>query len=182
MFEQLTEGHFVMIDGAWSNWSDWGNCSLSCGGGIQSRSRTCSNPAPSGSGADCVGINSDTQSCNTQTCPSGSDGTEDTDGGWSSWSGWDTCSEICGGGTQSRSRTCDNPTPSGNGADCVGNIFDSQSCNTQSCAGTCGTDQYNYNCGGNYDPLIDAADNADLGDVQIRLMILPTGIIRLYSQ
>ena len=45
-------------------WSDWSACSVSCGGGTQTR--TCTNPAPSGGGADCVGASS--QSCNTQAC------------------------------------------------------------------------------------------------------------------
>lgn len=48
-------------DGGWSSWSP---CSVSCGGGIQTRS--CTNPAPQNGGADCVGP--DTQSCNTQSC------------------------------------------------------------------------------------------------------------------
>ena len=48
------------------------------------------------------------------------------DGGWSAWS---PCSLTCGSGTQTR--TCDNPSPSGNGAPCSGPS--SQTCNTQSC-------------------------------------------------
>jgi hypothetical protein len=55
------------------------------------------------------------------------------DGGWSSWSGWSTCTVSCGGGTQTRTRTCTNPTPKCNGANCVGDPTDTQSCNTQSC-------------------------------------------------
>jgi len=36
----------------WSQWSEWATC---CGGEQQSRMRTCTNPAPSNGGADCVG-------------------------------------------------------------------------------------------------------------------------------
>jgi hypothetical protein len=50
------------VDGGWT---DWGGCSLSCGGGTQTR--TCTNPAPHGSGSDCVGDSE--QSCNTFACP-----------------------------------------------------------------------------------------------------------------
>ncbi len=51
----------VPVNGGWSN---WGACSVSCGGGTQAR--TCTNPPPSGGGADCVGPNS--QVCNTSPC------------------------------------------------------------------------------------------------------------------
>ncbi len=50
------------VDGGWS---DWGECSVTCGGGIQTR--TCTNPAPAFGGAECEG--DDTQSCNIQECP-----------------------------------------------------------------------------------------------------------------
>ena len=50
------------LDGGWSN---WGSCSVSCGGGVQTR--TCTNPTPSGNGADCVGDSQ--QECNTFSCP-----------------------------------------------------------------------------------------------------------------
>lgn len=51
----------VAVDGGWS---DWSGCSATCGGGTQTR--TCTNPAPSGSGADCSGESS--RPCNTQAC------------------------------------------------------------------------------------------------------------------
>ena len=47
-------------------WSAWSACSATCGGGTQTRS--CTNPAPVGSGATCSGAT--TQACNTQTCGS----------------------------------------------------------------------------------------------------------------
>ena len=49
------------------------------------------------------------------------------DGGWSDWS---SCSELCGGGTQTR--ICNNPSPANGGADCSGPS--SQDCNQQACA------------------------------------------------
>lgn len=51
----------VPINGGWSPWSA---CSLTCGGGTQSR--TCTNPTPANGGAACAG--SATQACNTQAC------------------------------------------------------------------------------------------------------------------
>jgi len=45
-------------------WSPWGSCSVSCGGGSQTR--TCTNPSPENGGDDCVG--SSRQACNTNGC------------------------------------------------------------------------------------------------------------------
>ncbi|MEI6650919.1 MAG: thrombospondin type-1 domain-containing protein, partial [Candidatus Moraniibacteriota bacterium] len=109
----------IAVNGGWSGWSV---CSVSCGGGTQSRS--CSNPYPSGGGASCSGAAS--QTCNTQGCP--------VNGGWS---GWSACTASCGGGTQTR--TCTNPAPANGGAFCSGSA--SQTCNTQGCPvnGNCGS-------------------------------------------
>ena len=59
----------VTVDGGFSDFGDWSECSAECGGGTQTRSRTCTNPAPANGGADCVGWKSETQKCNTQKCP-----------------------------------------------------------------------------------------------------------------
>ena len=58
------------VDGSWTSWGSWASCSETCGGGVQSRTRSCSNPAPQYGGANCVGMSSSTQRCNTQNCPS----------------------------------------------------------------------------------------------------------------
>ena len=59
------------IDGSFSNWSNWTVCPVSCGGGNQTRNRSCSNPEPQNGGSDCVGDLEETQACNTDTCPLG---------------------------------------------------------------------------------------------------------------
>ncbi|XP_053385651.1 A disintegrin and metalloproteinase with thrombospondin motifs 5-like [Mercenaria mercenaria] len=56
-------------DGGWTNWDSWSTCSLTCGGGIQSRSRTCTNPRPSVLGQNCIGNPHETQTCNSKRCP-----------------------------------------------------------------------------------------------------------------
>ena len=50
------------VNGGWSNWSA---CSVTCGGGTQTK--TCNNPAPSCGGKNCPG-DTPQQSCNTQPC------------------------------------------------------------------------------------------------------------------
>ena len=51
------------IDGGYTA---WGACSVACGGGTQTRS--CSNPTPVGTGADCSGLGSASQACNPTAC------------------------------------------------------------------------------------------------------------------
>lgn len=115
----------VPINGGWTNWSNWSNCSKECGGGSQTRTRSCTNPPPQNGGASCVGDATETQSCNTQECA--------VDGGWSFWYDWSECSKSCGGGTQTRIRKCNNPSPTAGGADCVGSDSETRSCNTHQC-------------------------------------------------
>ena len=56
-----------IVDGGWSNWSA-GNCSKLCDGGNQTNIRTCSNPAPSCGGNNCIGKSVETVECNTMPC------------------------------------------------------------------------------------------------------------------
>ena len=55
-------------DGGWTEFGDWPDCSAECGGGTQTRTRTCTNPAPARGGADCVGEGEETRECNTDEC------------------------------------------------------------------------------------------------------------------
>lgn len=114
--------------GGWSSWAwdnssckptgswtegPWGACSETCGGGIQTRSVTCNY---SGGCPDMQPLT--TQTCNTQACP--------TSGPWTA-NPWGACSETCGGGTQTRSVSC-------NYDSCTGSQpSSSRSCNTQAC-------------------------------------------------
>jgi len=56
-----TTDNSTAVDGGWT---DWSACSADCGGGTQTRS--CTNPAPSADGMDCLG--DDSADCNTQAC------------------------------------------------------------------------------------------------------------------
>ncbi|XP_063427422.1 uncharacterized protein LOC134710933 [Mytilus trossulus] len=112
-------------NGGWSDYTSWGECSKSCGGGTQSRTRTCTNPAPSANGMGCIGDDEQTQSCGTDKCP--------VNGGWSDYTSWGECSKSCGGGTQSRTRTCTKPAPSNGGKSCEGGATETKACETNKC-------------------------------------------------
>nr|XP_054098925.1 A disintegrin and metalloproteinase with thrombospondin motifs 14 isoform X6 [Callithrix jacchus] len=56
-------------DGGWSSWTKFGSCSRSCGGGVQSRSRSCNNPPPAYGGRPCLGPMFEYQVCNSEECP-----------------------------------------------------------------------------------------------------------------
>ncbi|XP_071156036.1 A disintegrin and metalloproteinase with thrombospondin motifs 16-like isoform X1 [Mytilus edulis] len=57
------------INGGWSSWSNkWTVCSRTCGGGVKTRTRKCSNPEPRYGGSDCQGEGIMAMLCNVQTC------------------------------------------------------------------------------------------------------------------
>ncbi|KAK7454681.1 hypothetical protein BaRGS_00039564, partial [Batillaria attramentaria] len=62
------------VDGGWSCWTDWGPCSVTCGEGTRTRTRTCDNPPPSNGGADCVDLCIDLTSGNVNGTVSSANG------------------------------------------------------------------------------------------------------------
>ena len=61
----VTPTSFFSAESFWSSWSSWTECSKSCGGGLQYRSRQCL-----GEG-QCRGSREDDRSCNEDECPTG---------------------------------------------------------------------------------------------------------------
>ena len=62
---------FVSVDGQWSEWSDFTECTQTCGFGQQHRTRRCDNPPPQHGGGYCVGTDIDfVEGCNPYPCPS----------------------------------------------------------------------------------------------------------------
>ena len=57
------------VDGAWSMWHPWSECSVTCGGGTRTKERTCSDPAPEFEGKQCMGDSTKTDSCGNVNCP-----------------------------------------------------------------------------------------------------------------
>ncbi|XP_068506003.1 semaphorin-5B isoform X4 [Syngnathus scovelli] len=56
------------VSGAWSCWSTWTECTVSCGGGHFRRMRSCDNPPPANGGGICIGLHTEEALCNTHTC------------------------------------------------------------------------------------------------------------------
>ncbi|XP_048346721.1 properdin [Sphaerodactylus townsendi] len=116
------------VMGGWSDWGAWSPCSVTCLKGVQTRQRTCTNPAPE-CGGTCPGNNIETRSCDTrQICP--------THGSWGNWEPWGACSATCAHEgsalkpTQQRHHRCNNPAPSNSppGDPCPGNSQESRTC------------------------------------------------------
>lgn len=59
----------VLVDGQWSQWSNFGTCSATCGGGFKHRRRKCDNPAPASGGKNCQGPSFQSIACKIQACP-----------------------------------------------------------------------------------------------------------------
>ncbi|XP_069128273.1 SCO-spondin-like isoform X2 [Argopecten irradians] len=115
--------HNCPINGVWINWSEWGDCSVTCGGGLQNRNRTCDGPFFGGK--PCDGVDTEDQICSTNLCP--------IPGEWLEWSSWSMCSKTCGGGVRDRSRVC-NETSYGNlTAPCLNSNVSSEACHTYAC-------------------------------------------------
>lgn len=57
------------MDGNWTKWSEWDNCTQSCGGGFRSRVRNCSDPEQRFEGENCLGNSTEGDICNDHYCP-----------------------------------------------------------------------------------------------------------------
>uniref|UniRef100_A0A7M5V638 Uncharacterized protein n=2 Tax=Clytia hemisphaerica TaxID=252671 RepID=A0A7M5V638_9CNID len=122
---QSCNTHKCPVNGNWGKWGGFSSCNKRCGGGLQTRYRSCNNPTPAHGGKSCPGSHAHSQSCNTQKCP--------VNGDWGKWGGFNSCNKRCGGGLQTRYRSCNNPTPAHGGKSCPGSPAHSQSCNTHKC-------------------------------------------------
>lgn len=134
------DGHAVK--GGWSCWTDWSECSVTCGMGVKTRNRLCNNPAPQNGGQECEGPSTEEQPCDAGECyddqvlssmnwgievragPRGDDvSLVDPENGWKNWSKWSKCGIK---GKRHRSRKCTVAVP-GPG-DCEGCVKEIQWC------------------------------------------------------
>ncbi|KAK6195487.1 hypothetical protein SNE40_000907 [Patella caerulea] len=60
---------YEIVNGGWSDWGNWSQCSVTCNNGVRSRERTCTNPPPDVDGRPCTGNASETEACTQPECP-----------------------------------------------------------------------------------------------------------------
>eukprot|EP01128_Nolandella_sp_AFSM9_P004201 TRINITY_DN1848_c0_g1_i1.p1 TRINITY_DN1848_c0_g1~~TRINITY_DN1848_c0_g1_i1.p1 ORF type:complete len:516 (+),score=77.39 TRINITY_DN1848_c0_g1_i1:195-1742(+) len=114
------------VDCLWGPWSGYSQCSASCGGGSQTRTRSIQTPNANG-GAACTGSSSENRDCNTTPCA--------IDCEWGAWTSYGTCTANCGGGTQARTRS--KTIVEANGGTCSGAASETQNCNEAACPVDC---------------------------------------------
>ncbi|OQV23958.1 Semaphorin-5B [Hypsibius exemplaris] len=121
-------------DGNWTDFSDWSACSVSCGGGRRSRTRTCTNPAPQFGGLDCGGSAIEAEECGNDICPPqilrSSLPTTNSGSQLQAWGPWSDCSQSCGVGIQRRARSCLKEDAN---TDCASPQTETRECNQAVC-------------------------------------------------
>ena len=105
------------------SFSAWSTCTMSCGGGAQTRSRTLVQPS---FGGKACSHNSEVATCNTFPCS-----VNCVTAGFDAWS---TCTKSCGTGSQQRSRATVEPTFGGKACP---HSAETRACNAAACATDC---------------------------------------------
>ncbi|KAM8967734.1 adhesion G protein-coupled receptor B1 isoform 2-T2 [Pelodytes ibericus] len=138
--------------GGWNSWTPWGDCNRDCGGGLQTRTRTCQSVPEEGH--VCEGVLEEGRLCNRKACSAGGrydsrsqslrsidnkkkEDAEDQfqfgypapqigDPAAEEWSPWSVCSTTCGEGLKSRTRFC---VSSSYSTHCSGPLKEHKQCN-----------------------------------------------------
>ncbi|XP_030639761.1 properdin [Chanos chanos] len=117
---------FCAVPGNWGPWTHSSPCSVTCGVGLETKTRECNSPPPKHGGQPCQGNGIKKDICNTkEPCP--------VDGEWSSWEPWGACENKATRsircrkreGSQKRERWCERDW---SGEYCKGDIVAYRSC------------------------------------------------------
>ncbi|KAF6028893.1 hypothetical protein EB796_012801 [Bugula neritina] len=100
--------------GQWGDWGSWSRCDVPCGGGVQTRDRTCLGEGSS----ECYGRTEAKRRCNMVCCP--------VNGNWGLWSHWTTRRSHDYSYVLQRTRECNYPEPRCNGQLCYGEKVQTQ--------------------------------------------------------
>lgn len=114
------------VDCGFGPWSDWSECTTSCGGGQKYHTRGVVKHAEH-YGSGCEGSLDEVVSCNTQSCA------KPKECGYGVWSDWSACSHSCDGGARERTRSVEQ-APTNGGALCArSNLTELGPCGTEPC-------------------------------------------------
>ena len=113
----------ILVDCEWHPWQ-YGNCSVTCGGGNRTNSR--SKSIEEKYGGTCTENSTFIEECNTKNCP--------VDCEWQDWQ-YEDCSATCGGGNRTRNRS--KIVEEKYGGLCIGESKYTEECNTQNCPVDC---------------------------------------------
>ena len=110
------------------SWDEWGQCSNSCGDGVQTREYNITTPTQHG-GLECDTSDPTTQNCNEGPCPIDCVG---------SWGEYGSCSTTCGPGTKTKEYSVTTHAQHG-GQECPANDGDTEDtdCNEAPCPVDC---------------------------------------------
>lgn len=149
------------FQGGWTAWSSWGDCNRDCGGGLQTRTRSC-HAVPDEANL-CEGVLEEGRLCNRKACSANGrydsrsqslrsiDNKKKDDGdeyqfGYPApqigdpaaeeWSPWSVCSTTCGEGLKSRTRFC---VSSSYSTHCSGPLKEHKQCNNSAVCPVHGT-------------------------------------------
>ena len=115
-----TEG--CPVNCKWGAYEPWSSCSKTCGGGEKMRTRQVDTHASNG-GQACEGNATETEVCNTDGCPINCE--------WGPYGEWSSCSQSCGGGTRSKTRS--KLVEESIDGSCSGDAAITEECNTDNC-------------------------------------------------
>lgn len=120
--------------GPWTPWLVQYNATTTDGGHLEKRFRfSCKSGGSDANNLKILLAKEETRICSIDgSCQRSGESGEDL--GWSDWGQWSRCSVECGGGQQSRTRTCER-------GNCEGTGKMARACNTHSCKGK-STQQY----------------------------------------